>query len=102
MAIVGGPVYRGAAIPMLQGTYVFGDIVNGRVFSVDADELELGKQSEIRELLLEIDGEPVTMMELVGGGGRVDLRFGSDSEGELYLLEKIDGHIYKVVGAKRD
>ncbi len=100
MAIVGGPVYRGAAIPMLQGTYVFGDIVNGRVFSVDADELELGKQSEIRELLLEIDGEPVTMMELVGGGGRVDLRFGSDSDGVLYLTEKIHGHIYKVVGAK--
>ena len=99
MAISGGPVYRGANIPMLQGTYVFGDIVNGRVFGVNADELELGKQSEIHELLLEIDGEPVTMMELVGGVGRVDLRFGSDLEGELYLMEKIHGHIYKVVGA---
>lgn len=100
MAISGGPVYRGANVPMLQGTYVFGDIVNGRAFGVNADELELGKQSQILELLLEIDGESVTMMELVGGVGRVDLRFGSDLEGELYLMEKIHGHIYKVIGAR--
>jgi len=100
MAIIGGPVYRGAAIPMLQGTFVFGDIVNGRVFGVNADELEPGTQSEIHELLLEIDGEPVTMMQLVGNVGRVDLRFGSDLEGELYVMEKIHGHIYRVVGAR--
>ena len=100
-AIIGGPVYRGPAIPVLQGTYVFGDIVNGRVFGVNADELELGKQSEIDELLLEIDGESTTMAKLVGGG-RVDLRFGSDLEGELYIMEKIHGNIYKVVGARSE
>ncbi len=99
-AIIGGPVYRGASMPLLQGIYVFGDIVNGRVFGVNADELEPGKQSEIHELLLEMDGEPVTMLELVGGGERVDLRFGSDLEGELYVMEKIHGNVYKVVGAR--
>jgi len=85
----------------LQGTYVFGDLVNGRVFGVNADELELGKQAEIHELLLELDGESVTMMELAGNVGRVDLRFGTDLQGELYIMEKIHGHIYKVVDAKR-
>ncbi len=100
MAISGGAVYRGAAIPMLQGAYVFGDIVKGRVFGVNADELELGKQSEIYELLLEIDGKPVHFLEDIGVG-RVDLRIGTDLEGELYLMEKMHGNIYKVVGARR-
>ena len=50
--------------------------------------------------MLEMNGEPVTMLELVGGGERVDLRFGSDLEGELYVFEKVQGHVYKVVGAR--
>ena len=33
-AITGGFVYRGSAIPALQGHYVLGDIVTGRVFHV--------------------------------------------------------------------
>lgn len=100
MAISGGAVYRGDAAPLLQGTYIFGDIVNGRIFAVNADELELGKQAEIRELLLEMDGKPLKLLEHTAAG-RVDLRFGTDLENELYVMEKIHGHIFKVVGASR-
>jgi hypothetical protein len=32
---------------------------------------------------------------------RVDMRFGMDSKGELYLLTKYDGKIYKLVKASR-
>ena len=98
LAISGGQVYRGNTVPVLRGTYIFGDIVNGRIFGVSADGLELGKQSEIYEFSLKMDDRPVTLQELVGGG-RVDLRIGSDLDGELYLMEKIHGHIYKVTGA---
>ncbi len=50
-AISGGFVYRvtpdrGKIVPELQGTYVFGDIVTGRLFSVASDQLKLGQQAE--------------------------------------------------------
>jgi glucose/arabinose dehydrogenase len=37
VSITGGYVYRGAAIPGLQGQYVFGDFGSGRIWSVPAD-----------------------------------------------------------------
>ncbi|MCH6259455.1 PQQ-dependent sugar dehydrogenase, partial [Puniceicoccaceae bacterium K14] len=37
-AIIGGYIYRGAAIPALQGKYIFGDLQDGgKIFYVDAD-----------------------------------------------------------------
>src|SRR5437762_13256734 len=35
--IIGGYIYRGSAIPALQGKYIFGDYVAGKIFSVDFD-----------------------------------------------------------------
>jgi hypothetical protein len=35
------------------------------------------------------------------GHGRVDIRFATDSAGELYVLSKSDGMIRQVVGADR-
>ncbi len=34
-AVIGGHVYRGSALPFLEGLYVFGDLCNGRVWSLD-------------------------------------------------------------------
>ena len=51
-AISGGFVYRGSAIPELQGKYVFTDFPRGRVFYIDADTLVPGQLAEIRELRL--------------------------------------------------
>src|SRR4051812_48443947 len=33
--VIGGYVYRGSRIPALQGTYVFGDFVAGRIFTLN-------------------------------------------------------------------
>jgi hypothetical protein len=33
--VTGGYVYRGGALPALQGTYLFGDYVSGRVFAAE-------------------------------------------------------------------
>lgn len=49
-----------------------------------------------RLALLE-NGRPVTLRTLVGG--RIDLRFGQDEAGEIYLLTKQDGKIRKLVAA---
>lgn len=45
------------------------------------------------------DGEETTFQDLVGDK-RVDLRFGSDADGELYLVSKANGKIWKVTGAR--
>jgi glucose/arabinose dehydrogenase len=91
-AIVGAGVYRGSAIPPLVGKYVFGDIVNGRIFYTDAASLVDGTQAPVYELVLVSGGQVVTLLQLVGST-RVDLRFGVDQNGELYALSKRDGGV---------
>lgn len=96
-AIVSGFVYRGSLAHALAGQFIFGDIVDGMIYMVEADTLQQGTQSEIKQLELELDGQERTMLQIVGDS-RVDLRFGIDDDDELYLLEKRWGRIYKVVG----
>jgi glucose/arabinose dehydrogenase len=102
-AVIGGFVYRGVGIPELRGKYVFGDGVNGRIFYTNAGEMRRGTRhlATIYEfVLLDGTGKRVTMQELAGDP-RVDLRFGSDGIGELYVLSKANGKIWKVTGARR-
>jgi len=101
-AIAGGYVYRGTAVPALAGRYLFGDIVRGRVFHVPVTDLKLGSQATIQELRLLRHGAPVTLLDLVGPSsppGRVDLRFGQDESGEIYIVTKQDGKIRKLAAA---
>lgn len=104
IAISGGYVYRGNAIPELKGKYLFGGIVSGRIFVADASTFQHGTQTPIEEIVLQLeDGQPVFWPELTGnvltGHGRVDLRFGMDGEGELYIMTKADGMIYKLLSS---
>jgi glucose/arabinose dehydrogenase len=102
-AVIGGFVYRGDGIPDLRGKYVFGDGVDGRIFYADASEMRRGAKhlAKVYEfLLLDDRGKQVTMQDLAGDH-RVDLRFGSGSDGELYILSKANGKIWKVTGARR-
>lgn len=94
-AIAGGFVYRGDDIPTLIGHYVFGDIVNGRIFHVAADQLRIGQAVPMRELALLVNGQPTSLLGLVGGN-RVDTRFGQDEDGDLYVLSKQDGRVWKL------
>jgi glucose/arabinose dehydrogenase len=106
-AISGGFVYRGTKIPALRGKYVFGDIVNGRIFYTEEREMRLGgPRAPIHSLMLYApNGRRVTMPELSGPGSigdpnRVDLRFARDTAGELYLIAKANGKIWKVTGTR--
>ncbi|WP_433868830.1 PQQ-dependent sugar dehydrogenase [Saccharopolyspora sp. CA-218241] len=101
-AISGGQVYRGDDVPALRGKYVFGDLVNGSVYYTEVDEMERGgERAPLHELqLFDTAGNPMRMTDFVGDG-RVDLRFGIDAEGELYLLAKANGTIWKVTGTRR-
>lgn len=101
-AVVGGFVYQGTNVPELRGKYLFADFVPGRVFYADTQEMHAGgKLATIYELALFTDtGQPVTMEQLAGGS-RTDVRFGTDGHGELYVLSKANGKIWKITGTRR-
>lgn len=96
-SISGGFEYSGSAIRPLKGKYLFGDILTGRIFFVETKDLRLGKIAKIRELGIYFNGKEVTMKQLCGDE-RVDLRFATDHQGELYLFTKPDGMVYKITG----
>lgn len=97
IAITGGYVYRGKAIPELIGQYVFADFVNdARFFHVPVDKLVDGKQAKIKELRL-FDGEKEASFLEIIGKQRSDVRFGVDEVGEIYVTSKQDGKVRKLV-----
>ncbi|MGJ9413789.1 PQQ-dependent sugar dehydrogenase [Aeromicrobium sp. CF4.19] len=101
-AISGGQAYRGP-VKELRGRYVFGDLVNGSVYSTEVKRMRQGSTTEapITELALQdTDGNRMRMTDFVDDV-RVDLRFGTDAEGDLYLLAKSSGTIWKVTDAER-
>ncbi len=87
-SITGGYVYRGAAIPSLEGFYIFGDYCSDQIWA------------------LEYDGAAITAFEELTGflnpDGRIDglSAIGEDGAGELYLVSRAgttDGEVYKIV-----
>lgn len=101
-AISGGLVHRGR-LPGLKGKYVFGDLVEGKVFYTTAAHMrdDTDREATVHELqLYDTDGTRKRMTDFVGDG-RVDLRFGTDNDRSLYLLAKATGTIWKVVDTKR-
>lgn len=80
IAAIGGFVYRGQAIPQLQGLYIFGDLL-GRLFHLDAN-------GEIREFTFE-DRDGVNL-SILG--------FAQDAAGEVYLLANGTGVPFESTG----
>ncbi len=68
-AVIGGFVYRGAAIPALAGSYVFGDFTSGRIWRLEEDP----PGTFTRSLLL--------------SSGRSISSFGQDQAGEIYVVD---------------
>lgn len=100
-AIVGGFVYRGAKIPELWGKYVFGDLVDGRLFYTNTQEMKRGKGLAPLYQLSLVDGQgrPTTMQDFAGDT-RTDIRFGTNTAGDLFVLAKANGKIWKVTGTR--
>ena len=98
VAISGGYEYAGKNIPVLRGKFLFGDIAAGRLFYAEMPGIKAGSHATIKEWSISFKGKPTTLVELCGND-RVDLHFGRDASGELYLLTKADGKVYKLVSA---
>ena len=97
-AIAGGYEYIGASIAALKGRIIFADIATGRVFYIESKDMKPGKLAPVKELHIAINGEPETLAKACGHE-RVEIRLGEDAAGELYVLTKADGKVYKVTGA---
>ncbi len=80
-AVIGGPVYRGSAIPELHGHLVFGDFCVGWVRSAEVVPGGLG---------------PIVSWEPDIGTLGMITTFGTDADGEL-LVATIEGEIHRFV-----
>jgi glucose/arabinose dehydrogenase/cytochrome c2 len=98
-AISGGYEYWGKEVPELNGKFLFGDIPTGRLFYIATADIKQGRQATIKECKAAFN-DTVKSLRDVCGSDRVDLHFGRDEQGELYLMTKADGRLYKIVGAK--
>ena len=99
-AISGGFEYWGKKLFELKGKCIFGDIVRGRIFFIEMADIELGKQATIKEMKVSLNGRTTTLIEMCGAQ-KVDMRFGRDHTGELYVLTKPDGKVYRVKQAAK-
>jgi hypothetical protein len=78
---------------------VLSELVSGRLFYFDPLSATGGQSATLRELGLSFDGLDTTMIALDGNpyfNGRVDLRMGTDADGEIFLLSKSLGNIYRL------
>jgi glucose/sorbosone dehydrogenase len=101
-----GYVYRQTAIKQLTNKIIFGDVPSGEIFYVDADNLPRGGQDAIRRILLNDNGTPKTLLQILKETNakqgkmpatRADLRFGHGPDGQVFLLNKADGIIRLLV-----
>ena len=81
-SVIGGYVYRGAAIPALQGQYFYGDFCSGFVRSLRVDG---GAASGARQWPELAPGDSITS-------------FGQDAAGELYVVTA-GGTVFRVAPA---
>lgn len=75
-SVIGGYIYRGAAIPQLSGAYLFADFCHGQIHGLRPNDPEISAQ-----LLTE------TGLEITS--------FAQDNHGELYILSQKSG-IYRL------
>jgi len=75
-SVTGGYVYRGAAVPALQGRYLYGDFCSGRIWSRQVDA-----------------GPGVESVELINSGLHIS-SFAEDRAGEVYVID-YSGAIYR-------
>jgi glucose/arabinose dehydrogenase len=96
VVVIGGYLYRGEAIPELQGHYVFGDW--SRFFDEPRGVLMVAAPAG--------DGEPWPFAEVMEVADGAIMGFGQDADGELYVLVNDShgpsgsGRVYRIVAAE--
>ncbi len=86
-SISGGEVYRGCAIPGLQGTYFFADFCSDQIWSFRGAGV-----AEFQERTAEL--EPAGPLSIGNPSS-----FGVDAYGEIYICDLGGGEVFKIVPA---
>ena len=82
-SITGGHVYRGEAIPALDGIYIYGDFCSGSIWGLTQDD------NEWHSGLIESTNFRISA-------------FGEDENGEVYVADMVGGSIYQITVPKVD
>jgi hypothetical protein len=86
-SVTGGYVYRGAAIPALEGAYFYADFQDDRIWTF---RLVAGAVTDWQERTQELrppnSSGPIAKVSA----------FGEDSSGELYLTDFLSGTLYRI------
>ncbi len=85
-AVIGGFVYRGCAMPWLQGTYFFADYNKARIWSFRYDGTTMTEFTE-RTAELAPPGRDIKKIT----------SFGVDTHGEMYFFDSVDGELFRIV-----
>ncbi len=85
-AVIGGYVYRGCAVPELEGAFIFGDWGQQRVRLM---RHEAGSVTLLEEIQDDLDPDDHQVSSVTS--------FGEDAYGELYICDSAPGEIFKIV-----
>ncbi|XP_053568495.1 HHIP-like protein 2 isoform X2 [Bombina bombina] len=104
-SVTGGYVYRGCEFPNLNGVYIFGDFMNGRLMALREDEKT--KQWNPQNICMG-DNNVCAFPNLINKYSPFIISFGEDEAGELFFLSTSEptsvapqGTIYKLVDPSR-
>jgi hypothetical protein len=99
-------VYRGNEIPQISNLVLFTDMPSGEIFYFSADKLPNGGQESIRRIIFRDNGMDKTMLQLIQEKNmaqgkkpatRSDLRLALGPDNEIFLLNKGDGTIRRLM-----
>jgi glucose/arabinose dehydrogenase len=88
-SITGGVVYRGSDIPDLCGTYFFADWCSDEIWSF---RIAAGSVADFRDRTAELEPPGPPSIQNIA-------TFGTDGRGEIYVCDRDDGEVFKIVPA---
>jgi glucose/arabinose dehydrogenase len=86
--VIGGYVYRGRQIPGLTGTYLFGDYVAHKIFTLNYNGTTASNFTDVTNQLFP---------NSTGGNLNALSGFGEDANGEPYITDVGTGNVFKIV-----
>jgi glucose/arabinose dehydrogenase len=86
-AVIGGTVYRGAAIPSMQGRYLFTDFCTAKLYSFVINN---GQAADLIDHTPGLSPPDGSSLGFPGG-------FGTDAQGEVYVFDYYGDEVFKLV-----